>query len=332
MRFCSGKARPPPLAVAFQAMIGSSPAVLALARRSSNSATVLGGSVMPDLRGELLVVEDAGQAVVEAHRVEGAGAARPVGPDPVLGELRRRPLVPAEGRRVVVEVLEQPVLDERDHRRQPDQVRRVVAGQQPRRRGHEVRELVLADLPGHVRELLGELVRELERQVEAGLEVGVELDRVGPAARTGGRGARRRSDARRAAGRWRGGRRGCQSLAARLGSRRPRERRRPRPGRVATAIAARRAAGNAAPARRVRTLAMNTPPPRVCPLAGAKLSQASSSTALLRRRRGRTDHQLGCQMNDRWLLGSRASISARRTSAPRRPDSSSCWRIVVSPT
>ena len=43
----SGKASPPPLAVAFQSMIGWSLAALALASRSSNSATVFGGSVMP---------------------------------------------------------------------------------------------------------------------------------------------------------------------------------------------------------------------------------------------------------------------------------------------
>ena len=47
IRFWSGKARPPPLAVAFHAMIGSRPAALALASRSSNSATVVGGCVMP---------------------------------------------------------------------------------------------------------------------------------------------------------------------------------------------------------------------------------------------------------------------------------------------
>ena len=47
MRFWSGKARPPPLAVAFQAMIGSRLAAFALASRSSNSATLFGGSVMP---------------------------------------------------------------------------------------------------------------------------------------------------------------------------------------------------------------------------------------------------------------------------------------------
>ena len=47
IRFWSGNASPLPLAVAFHSMIGSSPAALALASRSSNSATVLGGSVMP---------------------------------------------------------------------------------------------------------------------------------------------------------------------------------------------------------------------------------------------------------------------------------------------
>jgi hypothetical protein len=47
MRFWSGKARPPPLAVAFQAMIGSRFASLAFFNRSSNSATVFGAAVMP---------------------------------------------------------------------------------------------------------------------------------------------------------------------------------------------------------------------------------------------------------------------------------------------
>ena len=55
MRFCSGNASPPPLAVAFQAMIGNRPAVFALARRSSNSATVLGGSVMPSCAASCLL-------------------------------------------------------------------------------------------------------------------------------------------------------------------------------------------------------------------------------------------------------------------------------------
>src|SRR5437762_7535281 len=47
MRFWSGNASPPPLAVAFHIMIGWSPAFLALDSRSSNAATVVGGSVMP---------------------------------------------------------------------------------------------------------------------------------------------------------------------------------------------------------------------------------------------------------------------------------------------
>ena len=44
---CSGNARPPPLAAAFQTMIGRSPASFAAASTASNSATVAGGSVMP---------------------------------------------------------------------------------------------------------------------------------------------------------------------------------------------------------------------------------------------------------------------------------------------
>ena len=49
---------------------------------------------------------------------------------PVLVELWHRPLVPAERRRVVVQVHEEAILGERDHRRQPDQVRRVVTREQ----------------------------------------------------------------------------------------------------------------------------------------------------------------------------------------------------------
>ena len=51
---------------------------------------------------------------------------------------------------------------------------------------HEVGELVLADVPGHVRELLRELVGQLERDVEAGLEVAFRttgsVPQLGPAA------------------------------------------------------------------------------------------------------------------------------------------------------
>ena len=62
-------------------------------------------------------------------------------------------------------------LTRRDHRGQPDQVGRVVTREQARRRADQVPELVLADLPGHVRELLGELIGEFDRKVEAGFEV-----------------------------------------------------------------------------------------------------------------------------------------------------------------
>ena len=47
MRFWSGNASPPPLAVAFQAMIGRSPASFAFFSRPSKSATVAGAAVMP---------------------------------------------------------------------------------------------------------------------------------------------------------------------------------------------------------------------------------------------------------------------------------------------
>ena len=233
---------------------------------------------------------------------------------------------------VVVEVLEQAVLDERDHRRQPDQVRRVVARQQPRRRGHEVRELVLADVPGDVRELLGELLRELERQVEAGLEVGVQLDRVGPAGRTGGGRARRRGCGARRAARRRRGRGGRRSRGRRLASTTA-----PGAAHAATrmqATAMRRHARRPATSRSARPVWMLTmnAPPRSLSLAVAEPSHGSSSTALLRRRRGRADHQLGRQM-ERPVAPRIASRS--RPAASRRPvgrTRSSCWRTVVSPT
>ena len=151
-------------------MIGWSPAALALASRSSNSATVLGGSVMPICAASVLVVEDTGQTVVETHGIERAGAADAVCVNAVLVELRHRPVVPAKSSGVVVKVHEQPILGERDHRRQPEQIGRVVTREHERRRGDEVRELVLADIPGDVRVLLGELFGKLEGYIEAGLE------------------------------------------------------------------------------------------------------------------------------------------------------------------
>ena len=170
-----------PLFALPHSMIGRSPAALAFASRSSNSATVLGGCGHADLGRQLLVVEDAGQAVVEAHGIERAGAAGAVRRDAVLVELGHGPLVPAESLGVAVKVLEQPLLGKRDHRRQPDEVRRVVAREQARRLVDEVRELVLLDVPGHVRVLLRELLGELEGDVEPRLEVGVERYRLGPA-------------------------------------------------------------------------------------------------------------------------------------------------------
>ena len=65
-------------------MMGRMPLAFAAASRASNSATVAGGWVMPTWRGQLLVVEDAGEAVVETHRVQRAGAAGAIGGDPVL--------------------------------------------------------------------------------------------------------------------------------------------------------------------------------------------------------------------------------------------------------
>ena len=101
--------------------------------------------------------------------------------DAVLVKLGHRPLIPTESSGIVVKVLEQPLLGKRDHGRQPDQVGRVVAREQARRRVDEIRELVLLDVPGDIWELLGELVGKLEGQIEAGLEVGVERYRIGPA-------------------------------------------------------------------------------------------------------------------------------------------------------
>ena len=63
MRFWSGNARPPPLLTVFHCMIGCRPASLAFA----SSVLELGEGRRrlghPDLRGLLLVVEDAGRAL-----------------------------------------------------------------------------------------------------------------------------------------------------------------------------------------------------------------------------------------------------------------------------
>lgn len=109
------------------------------------------------------IVEDAGQAVVESHGKERARAASAVFCDAVLIELGDRPLIPAKSCGVVVKVHEQPLSGKRDHGRQPDKVRRIVAREQPRRRVDEVRELVLADVPSDVRVLVRELLRRGKR-------------------------------------------------------------------------------------------------------------------------------------------------------------------------
>ena len=114
-----------------------------------------------DLGRQVLVVEHAGHAVVEAAGVERAVAPLAVRVDAVLDQLGRRPLVPAVGGHIRVEVEQQAVLDQADHGGQPDEVRWVVAGQEQRALLHQVRELVLTDIPGDVRELLGELLAEL---------------------------------------------------------------------------------------------------------------------------------------------------------------------------
>ena len=146
-----------------------------------------------DLGGELLVVEDAGHAEVEPQGVQGALAARPAArAQAQLLELRGRPLVPAEGLRVAVEVLQQVVLDQLGDLGQPHQVGRVVR-QHPRGVLGDDRELVLADVPRDVRVLLGELGGQRLGQREAGLEVAVHRDRRRAA---GGR----RRDRRRAGG------------------------------------------------------------------------------------------------------------------------------------
>ena len=123
-----------------------------------------------DLRCQLFVIEDTGQTVVEAHGIERARAADAIGVNTVLVELRHRPVVPSESSGVGVKVHEQPILGERDHRRQPEQIWRIVAREHKRRRSDQVRKLVLADIPGDVRVLLGELFSKLEGHIEAGLE------------------------------------------------------------------------------------------------------------------------------------------------------------------
>ena len=108
---------------------------------------------MPIWAASCLVVEDAGHAVVETHGVKRAGTSDPVCIQPVLVELWHRPIIPAERRRVVVQIFQEAVLCERDHCRQPDQVGRVVTREKHRRRGDEIRELFHADVPGDIREL-----------------------------------------------------------------------------------------------------------------------------------------------------------------------------------
>jgi len=117
-----------------------------------------------DLGGQRLVVENAGHRIVEAHGIERAFAARAaaVG-DAVLRELRRRIFVPAESRRVAVEILEQAVFYQIADRRQSDQVGRIVTGQHARAVLHQRREQIFLDIESDVRELLGELLGELGR-------------------------------------------------------------------------------------------------------------------------------------------------------------------------
>ena len=136
-----------------------------------------------DLLGQLTVVEDAGQAVVEPHRVQRPRPTSAVLRNPVLGQLGGRPLIPAERRGIVVEVHQQAVVDERHHRRQPDQIGRIVTRQQTWRGVHQVGELILADVPRHVGKLPSELLGQRERQIEARLEVGPQLHRLGPTVR-----------------------------------------------------------------------------------------------------------------------------------------------------
>ena len=281
-----------------------------------------------DLLCELLVVEHACQAVVQAHGIERTRTASPVGSDPILRELRGGKLVPAERCRVAVEVLEQPILDERDHRGEPDEIRRIVTGQESRCRGHQVRELVLRDLPGHVRELLGEFLRELEREIESRLEVGVEDHRVrstrwpcrdrargrclaGRTDRWGGRcgrgGSTRRWRRCCAWGRAGGEHHDCDRERGDTSSRKRRIGALDRVADHEHSSSIGLPCGFATPSSR------RHPRPS---FGRAVVSRTTSSGA-------------------RWTTGAssdRSSICARRTSAPRRPDSSSCWRMVVSPT
>ena len=62
MRFWSGKARPPPLLRVFHCMMGVRPASFAPGQQRLEFGERLGRLGHPDLRGLLLVVEDAGRA------------------------------------------------------------------------------------------------------------------------------------------------------------------------------------------------------------------------------------------------------------------------------
>ena len=114
-----------------------------------------------------------------------------IGPVPRLKSLLTRTAsnwpcghcVPAERRRVGVEIQEQAVLDEVDQLRGARDVGRVVAGQQARQVGGGIRERVRLEVEGHVRVLLGELRGELRHQLRDRLVVDVQRDRVGAAVR-----------------------------------------------------------------------------------------------------------------------------------------------------
>src|SRR5437762_755667 len=83
---------------------------------------------------------------------------------------------------------------------------------------------------------------------------------------------------------------------------------------LVTANAAMRIPGTVALARPIPMLIMNTPPRSL--RSGGQAVQRSSSTALLRRRRGRTNRQLRYQSNDGRLIGWDLDLGQQDLRAP----------------
>src|SRR6185437_10631599 len=147
----------------------------------------------PNLGRERLVVEDAGQAEVDAHRPQRSG---PTGTSARAsakrGKLRGRELIPVVLLEIPIEVLQQAVVNQTAYLRQSHQVRRIGSRQGERCVLRDNRELILANVPLHVRILAGELLREVDDVGEPRLEVALHRHWLRAAGRLErGRGRRR---------------------------------------------------------------------------------------------------------------------------------------------